>query len=241
MPLKSAPPHRMSPEALEAPSGAGAAQGPGAHAASPAMETAHDDEEAAVRSDMAPTVEAGIAGALAEGTGEAEGPATEEKPFEPTEEQIECGREALRRIIDEISPGAGIQVDTAGRKLLYRIEGGNSAILIGKRGQTLEAIQYLIEKIVNKKGDNRVRVQIDVEGYLDRRKESLEKHASRLLAKVKKTGKPVTVGHMNAYERRIVHIALREESDIRTQSIGDGLYRKLMIFPKRQNQRRPRS
>ena len=125
-------------------------------------------------------------------------------------------------------------------KLLFSISGGDSGVLIGKRGQTLEAIQYLLEKMINKKSTNRVRVLVDVEGYLDKRKNNLQQMASRMAEKAKRTKKPVTIGQMNAHDRRIVHIHLKDESGVRTQSLGEGYYRKLMIFPKKQagNRRR---
>ena len=76
------------------------------------------------------------------------------------------GLEALHKLVDYITTDAAIESDRKGEKLFYNIAGGNTAVLIGKRGQTLEAMQYLVEKIVNKQSENRVRVEIDVEGYL---------------------------------------------------------------------------
>lgn len=74
---------------------------------------------------------------------------------------------------------------------------------------------------------------VDVEGYLEKRKINLQQMASRMAEKAKKIRKPVTIGQMNAHDRRIVHIHLKDEDGVRTQSIGDGYYRKLMIFPKK--------
>ena len=115
-------------------------------------------------------------------------------------------------------------------KICYNISGGNTAILIGKRGQTLEAMQYLVEKIVNKQIGRRIRLEIDVEGYLIARRERLESLAQRLGEKVKRTGKPLTAGQFNAHDRRIIHIALKEDNAVRTHSVGEGYYRKLKIF-----------
>jgi spoIIIJ-associated protein len=106
-------------------------------------------------------------------------------------------------------------------------------MLIGKRGQTLEAIQYLVEKIVNKQNEHRVRVLVDVEGYLKTRKSNLQKLAAKMAEKAQKTQKPVTIGQMNAYDRRTVHLHLKSNSAVRTQSVGEGYYRKLIIFPKK--------
>jgi spoIIIJ-associated protein len=149
------------------------------------------------------------------------------------EKVIATGREALKRIVDFITEETLIEVETTGHRVVFKVEGGNSGMLIGKRGQTLEAIQYLVEKIVNKQNEPRVRVLIDVEGYLKTRKTNLEKLASKMADKAQKTKKPVTIGQMNAYDRRTVHLHLKNNSGVRTQSVGEGYYRKLIIFPKK--------
>jgi spoIIIJ-associated protein len=146
---------------------------------------------------------------------------------------ITTGQEALRRMVDFITEDCEIEVETTGQKVVFKVEGGNSGMLIGKRGQTLEAIQYLVEKIVNKQNEQRVRVLIDVEGYLKTRKSNLQKLASKMADKAQKTKKPVTIGQMNAYDRRTVHLHLKNNSGVRTQSVGEGYYRKLIIFPKK--------
>jgi len=167
-------------------------------------------------------------------------PATAEETHESAvlqkldEELISSGIQALQKIIDGITLGATIDLSQQRGRLLFSISGGDSGVLIGKRGQTLEAIQYLLEKMINKKSTNRIRVLVDVEGYLDKRKNNLKLMASRMAEKAKRTKKPVTIGQMNAHDRRIVHIHLKDESGVRTQSLGEGYYRKLMIFPKKQ-------
>lgn len=153
----------------------------------------------------------------------------------------ELGSNALQRIIDLITTDANISIEESSGRILFNVKGGNSAILIGKRGQTLEAIQYLVEKIVNKNREKRVRIQIDVEGYIEKRRVSLQRLALRLAEKVKRTGKPASVGQMNAHDRRIVHIALKEDRKVRTQSMGDGFVRKLVIFPKKNASQKRRS
>lgn len=147
------------------------------------------------------------------------------------------GLEALQKMVDYITADAVIESDRKEEKLFYNIEGGNTAVLIGKRGQTLEAMQYLVEKIVNKQSEKRVRVEIDVEGYLEKKREKLRGLAITLGEKVKQTKKPATVGQLNAYDRRIVHLALKADGELRTHSIGEGFYRKLKIFPKQRRRR----
>ncbi len=141
------------------------------------------------------------------------------------------GRDVLERIVNAISNEAEISVEGNANKLSFQITGGDSAILIGKHGQTLEAIQSLVEKIVNKHNSDKIRVQVDVEGYLENRKNNLVRHAERMAKKCKRIRKPVTVGYMNAHDRRIIHLALKSDQAVRTHSMGDGFLRKLMIFP----------
>ena len=143
------------------------------------------------------------------------------------------GREALQRIVDFITTDATISIVEKSDRIMFDINGGNAAVLIGRRGQTLEAIQYLVEKIINKRRGKRVRIQVDVEGYAKNRRAGLQKLAGRTAEKVKRTGKPATIGQMNAHDRRIVHLALKDDSAVRTQSIGEGYIRKLVIFPKK--------
>lgn len=168
-------------------------------------------------------------------------PRPAQKPFVPVDlshPSVIMGKEALQRIVDFITAEARIEVKNGEDRLMFNVEGGDTGVLIGKRGQTLEAIQYLIEKIVNKHSEERIRIQVDVEGYLETRKSNLESLARRLADKSKHSGKPSTLGQMNAHDRRIVHLALKDDSEVRTQSMGDGFYRKLVIFPKRKNFRR---
>jgi len=156
---------------------------------------------------------------------------------EAFEDAASLGKDVVKRLIDFITSDAQVEVVKNGDKIGYNVSGGNTAILIGKRGQTLEAMQYLVEKIVNKQHEKRIRIQIDVEGYLNSRRERLESQAQRLGEKVKRTGKPVTVGQFNAHDRRIIHMVLKEEDALRTQSMGEGYYRKIKIFPKKKGKR----
>ena len=151
------------------------------------------------------------------------------------DDPAEMGRLVLQRIVDTITSDAKISVETVEDRLLFNVNGGNAGILIGKRGQTLDAIQTIVNKAVNKHNQNRTRVLVDIEGYLETRKENLEKMALRLAEKSKKIGKPMTLGPMNAYDRRIVHLALQDFSDVQTRSRGDGPLRKLLILPKKRN------
>lgn len=156
------------------------------------------------------------------------------------DDPVDLGREALQKIIDLITTDATISKEEHSNRIVFNVSGGNSAVLIGKRGQTLEAIQYLVEKIVNKNRKGRVVIHIDVEGYLEKRRISLQRLAVRMAEKVKSTGKPSALGQMNAHDRRIVHIALQDDNRVRTQSKGEGFLKKLVIFPKKNFSRKQR-
>ena len=158
--------------------------------------------------------------------------------FYSVDDAKNTGKDALQLIIDFITEGAAVSIREESNRIFFNVNGGNSAVLIGKRGQTLDAIQYLVDKIINSKRKERVAIQVDVEGYLEKRRISLEKTAERLAEKVKKTGKPATLGQMNSHDRRIVHIALKNDSMVRTQSMGEGIVRKLVIFPKKNSSRK---
>jgi spoIIIJ-associated protein len=155
-----------------------------------------------------------------------------------TDPRIDMGKDVLQRIVDNISSGAEVTVEKSEENVLYNVEGGNSAVLIGRHGQTLDAMQSLVEKIVNKQNASRVRVQVDIEGYRESRKKNLIRHAESLADKCKRIRRPVTVGHMNAHDRRIVHMALKGDAKVRTRSSGDGFMRKLVIYPSSASARR---
>jgi spoIIIJ-associated protein len=150
-------------------------------------------------------------------------------------EAVEMGATVIQKIVDKITDEATVKIEKRDDTIVYQVEGGKTALIIGKRGQTLEAIQYLVDRIINKDIEKRIRFQIDVGGYLENKKANLEQRALHLAEKVKKTGKPVTVGELNVYDRKIVHMCLKGDRDVRTQSLGAGFYRKLLIFPKKGN------
>jgi spoIIIJ-associated protein len=149
------------------------------------------------------------------------------------EEGQKLGEAVLRRIVDALSPESTIKIEKNAQALRFHIEGGQSGILIGKRGQTLEAIQLIVDKAVHRLNGNKVRPQVDVEGYLAKKKMGLVRTAERLAQKVAAKGSPTSIGYLNAQDRRIVHIALKKDPKIRTQSVGEGPIRKLMIYPRR--------
>ena len=119
-------------------------------------------------------------------------------------------------------------VDEEGALSIY-IEGSNMGILIGKRGQTLDSLQYLTNRVANKMQDGYVRVKLDTEDYRRRRKETLENLAKNIASKVKRTRKTVSLEPMNPYERRIIHSALQSDPAVSTHSEGEEPYRRVVV------------
>ena len=113
------------------------------------------------------------------------------------------------------------------------LSGPDMGILIGKRGQTLDALQYLISLFVNKEGDAYIRVKLDTENYRERRKVTLEKLAKKIAYTVKRTKKPVSLEPMNPYERRVIHSALQNDRYVCTRSEGEEPYRRVVIMLKK--------
>ena len=119
-------------------------------------------------------------------------------------------------------------IDSEGA-LNINMEGDHMGILIGKRGQTLDSLQYLTNRIANKNQDEYVRVKLDTENYRQRRKETLENLAKNIAYKVKRTKKPVSLEPMNPYERRVIHSALQGDKYVSTHSEGEEPYRRVVV------------
>lgn len=109
------------------------------------------------------------------------------------------------------------------------MEGSNMGILIGKRGQTLDSLQYLTNRVANKMQEGYVRVKLDTEDYRRRRKETLENLAKNIASKVKRTRRTVSLEPMNPYERRIIHSALQGDPAVSTHSEGEEPYRRVVV------------
>ena len=122
--------------------------------------------------------------------------------------------------------------DETERNLDIDLNGEDMGVLIGKRGQTLDSIQYLSSLVVNKGEDEYIRVKVDTENYRERRKETLENLAKNISFKVKRTKRPVSLEPMNPYERRVIHAALQNDKYVVTRSEGVEPYRHIVISPK---------
>ena len=117
--------------------------------------------------------------------------------------------------------------------LAIEMSGDNMGILIGKRGQTLDSLQYLTNRVANKSQDGYVRVKLDTEDYRKRRKQTLENLAKNIAYKVKRSRKPISLEPMNPYERRIIHSALQADDRVSTHSEGEEPYRHVVVTPNR--------
>jgi spoIIIJ-associated protein len=125
--------------------------------------------------------------------------------------------------------------------IVLEIAGDSSGLLIGRRGATLDALEYLVNRIVSRDEVVAGRITIDVEHYRQRRQEYLDSLARRLADKAKQTGRVVTLNPMSPRDRRIVHLSLQNDGQVTTRSQGDGYYRRVLILPAGRSNRAPRS
>ena len=156
-------------------------------------------------------------------------------------EAAEYGQSFLQHVVDAITSDTIIIRTENNKKISYDVTGGNSAILIGKHGQTLEALQFLTERAVNRKKNQRVQVDVDVAGYQAKRRGNLVDQAKRMADKANHSGRPVTIGPMSPQDRRVIHMTLKSDPRVRTQSTGQGVIRKLTIYPKKRHNRTSRN
>ena len=133
----------------------------------------------------------------------------------------------------DIETEVTIDFDEENNNMDINLEGSEMGILIGKRGQTLDALQYLISLYVNKESEAYVRVKLDTENYRARRKDTLENLAKNIAFKAKRSRRIVTLEPMNPYERRIIHSALQNDKYVATRSEGEEPYRKVVIYLKK--------
>ncbi len=147
----------------------------------------------------------------------------------------ETAKKILEDILGLLETPATVELREEAERILLNIRGDGSGLLIGRKGQTLDALEYLVNKIVHKEGEETKRIVVDTENYRVRREESLVQLAQRLGEKVKKQGRPVTISPMNAHDRRIIHLALKNDKELRTRSTGSGIFRRLVISPEKKS------
>lgn len=144
---------------------------------------------------------------------------------------LTAAKELLETLLEKMQEKATVSAQYEDDRINLRIETDDAGLLIGKQGQTLDALQYLVTKMLAKQSRSKVRIAIDVEAYRARHNEALAHLAQKYGDKVKKSGKSITLDPMNPYDRRIVHLALQGDKDLKTTSRGEGLYKKVVISP----------
>ena len=151
----------------------------------------------------------------------------------PDEELTVCTDHPALKFLEEVTKEMGLTLDitakTGEESLYIDIQGKDSGTIIGKRGQTLDAIQYLTSLVVNKENQKYTRVVVDAENYRAKREKTLEKLALRLAGKVVKTKRSVKLEPMNPYERKVIHATLQNHPQVTTRSEGQDPYRRVII------------
>ena len=214
-----------------------------AKAAAPVEETAEKAEKAVKEAVEAVPRDFRTADAAKEAPEAAEEQAAEVVP--PTEEEIarfENGKKFLEDIFREMGLEVLVEYRLAPEDTLeINLSGREMGVLIGKRGQTLDSLQYLTNLVVNRGEEKRFHVRVDTENYRARRKETLESLAKNIAYKVKRTRKSMALEPMNAYERRIIHTTLQQDNFVMTKSEGEDPYRHVVVFYKRNRNGEPRN
>jgi spoIIIJ-associated protein len=146
-------------------------------------------------------------------------------------EEIEIAKELTTGLLERIGVKTEVEGFLKEGNLCLEIKGDQEGILIGKHGRTLESLQMLVNRMVNKRLKNAVRVVLDIDDYRKRREESMANIACRLGEKAKRIGHSLTVGPFNSHDRRIIHLTLKEDPYLKTESLGEGELKKVKIIP----------
>lgn len=144
-------------------------------------------------------------------------------------------KDKAKEFLDSVFEAMGLVVtidikyDEIDNYMDIELSGDEMGVLIGKRGQTLDSLQYLVSLVINKESENYIRVKVDTENYRQRRKETLENLAKNIAYKVKRTKRSVSLEPMNPYERRIIHSALQNDKYVATHSEGEEPFRRVVV------------
>ncbi len=163
---------------------------------------------------------------------DAASPASTEPAATTSQDLAERGAQLLRDIIAHIGVDAEVVVRSAEEGLVLEINGDTSGILIGRHGQMLDALEYVINRVLLRDDDHAPRVVVDANQYRARRRGSLEELGQRMAQQAKRKGKPIILNPMPPQDRRIVHLALQGDTSLTTRSTGSGFLRRLVIIPK---------
>jgi spoIIIJ-associated protein len=155
----------------------------------------------------------------------------------PLDVAAERGKEILTEILRHVDLPTVIESEIREDQICLNIISNGTGLLIGKRGKTLGALQHLVAKILHREVGENVTVIVDTENYRSKRELSLTELAQQLSEKVKKSRRSLTTGPMNAQDRRIIHLALKEDLEVRTKSKGEGNLRRVVIYPVRKGKK----
>lgn len=161
---------------------------------------------------------------------------TSESTNKSVQDTIILAEEFLKKVLAEMNVDAKLESkEYEDNRIHINISGENMGVIIGKRGETLDALQYLTNITINKQHENYVKVMLDTENYRARREETLTRLAYKLAKKATQTRRPVVLEPMNPYDRRIIHAALQNSKTVKTHSEGKEPFRKVVITPNYQN------
>jgi spoIIIJ-associated protein len=146
-------------------------------------------------------------------------------------EEIEIAKALTKELLERMGVRGEVEGFLKEGNLYLEIKGDQGGILIGKHGRTLESLQMLVNRMVNKRLKNSIRVILDVDDYRKRRADSMAQMALRLGEEAKRTGHSQVAGLLNAYDRRIIHLTLKEDPLLKTESIGEGELKRVKIIP----------
>jgi spoIIIJ-associated protein len=174
---------------------------------------------------------------VAEVVEEAREDETEDEPVEESIEETDASPESLAAVKDEVGRlvelmgyASEVEVSAKGLTVECNVSGDYENELAGPEGKTLDSMQYLVRKMVARKCSERLRITINVGNFRERRLEELKERAVQLAAKVRETGKTQVLPALNPSERREIHMVLQEDKEVRSRSVGDGLFKKILIY-----------
>jgi spoIIIJ-associated protein len=159
-----------------------------------------------------------------------------ERREEPQENDVNFAKRTVEEILALIPVEATVAASRGEGRITLKVQGDRSGLLIGRKGKTLDALQFLVNKIVSKALDKKIDVVIDSENYRRRREDSLTQLALKMGDKAKRIKKPVTTNPMNPHDRRLIHLTLKDDEQLETRSRGEGLMKRVVIIPKGKGQ-----
>jgi len=151
-------------------------------------------------------------------------------PAEITAEILAAVKTDLERILELMGFTAQVSVSNEENRITAKLEGGNEAEIIGPEGQTLDSLQYLMRKIISRRVVGKVMFSVDVGSYREVRRDDLEEMAAKLAEEVRANGRTRSIPALNPAERRIVHMKLQDDPTIRSRSVGEGQFKKILIY-----------